>query len=262
MDGAPGSSPLARGLHRRGPRVCTRAGIIPARAGFTVASCWVGSNMWDHPRSRGVYIGVQLAGRIATGSSPLARGLPTGSPSSSTPEGIIPARAGFTAGRMDGDAASGDHPRSRGVYPSRALVCRSLEGSSPLARGLLGSKTAYKSCSRIIPARAGFTGVTVAVVRFVWDHPRSRGVYALVCRSLEFSIGSSPLARGLLRSPDSSYPCPGIIPARAGFTCGSSIQRLTCGDHPRSRGVYAVPNGVIDWDKGSSPLARGLLPFA
>ena len=70
-----GSSPLARGLPRRRQQHGGRAGIIPARAGFTdrvrgpVCSCW------DHPRSRGVYGRTCNIFAATGGSSPLARGL-------------------------------------------------------------------------------------------------------------------------------------------------------------------------------------------
>ena len=52
---APGSSPLARGLHLRDAAPLAAARIIPARAGFTTGA---GRRAWpspDHPRSRGVY---------------------------------------------------------------------------------------------------------------------------------------------------------------------------------------------------------------
>ena len=52
-----GSSPLARGLLWTGAadNVVTR--IIPARAGFTTYCDDVAFGRWDHPRSRGVYVG-------------------------------------------------------------------------------------------------------------------------------------------------------------------------------------------------------------
>ena len=49
-----------------------------------------------------------------------------------------------------------------------------------------------------------------------------------------------------------------IIPARAGFTSGSSCRRLAARDHPRSRGVYLIIAVSHDPPNGSSPLARGL----
>ena len=50
-----GSSPLARGLHRRSTHDTLGARIIPARAGFTFPAVAHGPVWADHPRSRGVY---------------------------------------------------------------------------------------------------------------------------------------------------------------------------------------------------------------
>ena len=71
--------------------------------------------------------------------------------------GIIPARAGFT-GLVTTRAEGGwDHPRSRGVYLAAYVAAASDAGSSPLARGLLGSEYLHEAENGIIPARAGFT---------------------------------------------------------------------------------------------------------
>ena len=51
-----GSSPLARGLHSPLTRGSYSPGIIPARAGFTNRNDGVLPLIWDHPRSRGVYM--------------------------------------------------------------------------------------------------------------------------------------------------------------------------------------------------------------
>ena len=51
-----GSSPLARGLPTDLSVHKTIPGIIPARAGFTGADRQNGPLLWDHPRSRGVYM--------------------------------------------------------------------------------------------------------------------------------------------------------------------------------------------------------------
>ena len=52
-----GSSPLARGLHRREGSAHGAGGIIPARAGFTRRTHPILPSGPDHPRSRGVYFG-------------------------------------------------------------------------------------------------------------------------------------------------------------------------------------------------------------
>ena len=92
----------------------------------------------------------------------------------------------------------------------------------------------------IIPARAGFTPLDLPSRQEYLDHPRSRGVYALML-------------------PGSWSPH-WIIPARAGFTTPSSRRRSAHRDHPRSRGVYGAVRRRGRRDPGSSPLARGLHP--
>ena len=132
-----GSSPLARGLHDGVEAVLGVERIIPARAGFTTSRGSSGRGRWDHPRSRGVYLIRISLGRQLGGSSPLARGLPRKTDRRMSSPRIIPARAGFTAGR--GAVRVGE------------------DGSSPLARGLPHTLTVKTYASRIIPARAGFT---------------------------------------------------------------------------------------------------------
>ena len=73
---AAGSSPLARGLRPAVHRPVRPPRIIPARAGFTVAAHILTGWPQDHPRSRGVYLGVHRGVSVVGGSSPLARGLP------------------------------------------------------------------------------------------------------------------------------------------------------------------------------------------
>ena len=74
--------------------------------------------MRDHPRSRGVYRGFERALGARSGSSPLARGLPVLDDRVLGGRRIIPARAGFTDIDAGDTTTLGDHPRSRGVYPT------------------------------------------------------------------------------------------------------------------------------------------------
>ena len=253
-----GSSPLARGL--RGPtRGSTAArGIIPARAGFT-PSPWVPSRrVWDHPRSRGVYVMGPHERRSVAGSSPLARGLLLFFLFVWLCLGIIPARAGFTPCSSTVCVPLPDHPRSRGVYGCPVLGWFEQVGSSPLARGLLTARLGGGMRRRIIPARAGFTGGGKRALHVRTDHPRSRGVYGCGDTGDVSFVGSSPLARGLHSFAGAEEDRPRIIPARAGFTSWTSPTASASPDHPRSRGVYSpVPSGP-ETGPGSSPLARGL----
>ena len=72
------------------------------------------------------------------------------------------------------------------------------------------------------------------------------------------SVGSSPLARGLLGASERRNSLRGIIPARAGFTFTWYCTSFSLSDHPRSRGVYQDMVFVCWFTWGSSPLARGL----
>ena len=174
-------------------------------------------------------------------------------------QGIIPARAGFTQGGRSGRSRAADHPRSRGVYYWRRPIRRQDRGSSPLARGLLLGQLPGAGEHRIIPARAGFTGLTLRRRTPPADHPRSRGVYVVAVPRWATSAGSSPLARGLRLMASPAHAGRRIIPARAGFTLSAVVREQRRGDHPRSRGVYLDSSEVLNSMVGSSPLARGLL---
>ena len=216
-----GSSPLARGLPHGPYSFSQWAGIIPARAGFTTPGPGVRGCTGDHPRSRGVYVIKAFADAGWLGSSPLARGLRPTAALVAPAGGIIPARAGFTVEHERDHRRGGDHPRSRGVYAPACSAAALAAGSSPLARGLRAHELAAWQRVRIIPARAGFTTTGAASVGITKDHPRSRGVYTSRRTVLFQGEGSSPLARGLRRTPSRrNWGCR-IIPARAGFTQGS-----------------------------------------
>ncbi len=233
-----GSSPLARGLRYYKRTGAQERRIIPARAGFTLAWDSQALNLWDHPRSRGVYRPGTTPPTGDSGSSPLARGLHREDALTAGRARIIPARAGFTGPRSPPYGTGSDHPRSRGVYASSAAIC---------------SRARW-----IIPARAGFTSIRVINGPREGDHPRSRGVYQWRPRAMAVWRGSSPLARGLHRGPVVGDDGDRIIPARAGFTRSWTCPTPAGADHPRSRGVYDLLAPAVSFLAGSSPLARGL----
>ena len=192
-----GSSPLARGLRVATVAPFVQSGIIPARAGFTLAIGYTFRLVTDHPRSRGVYALATLKGSGVEGSSPLARGLRARARAGPPTRRIIPARAGFTSSRAPKPTPPSDHPRSRGVYDPNAATLDQSSGSSPLARGLRKGWGKDPLAAGIIPARAGFTASATGPRSWSADHPRSRGVYPTTEPRQSFSGGSSPLARGL-----------------------------------------------------------------
>ena len=152
-----GSSPLARGLQGCSRPLNCWAGIIPARAGFTVRPGSSDGSGEDHPRSRGVYSFVPSDVEVLSGSSPLARGLLDVGLFLCVRRRIIPARAGFTMTNLKNSYGRSDHPRSRGVYCVAVRVSDGAPGSSPLARGLHLQILEELRKWGIIPARAGFT---------------------------------------------------------------------------------------------------------
>ena len=154
------------------------------------------------------------------------------------PDGIIPARAGFTVSQLNTLNLSSDHPRSRGVYSYPIFDEQYRDGSSPLARGLPDEQSLIVGRRGIIPARAGFTSRRKCRPAGTPDHPRSRGVYGGPREDRVPALGSSPLARGLPIRNWAGAEADGIIPARAGFTTPMRIRAIK--------------------PEGSSPLARGL----
>ena len=152
-----GSSPRVRGLPATGTVPAPEAGIIPARAGFTVTNPVRGSIPQDHPRACGVYDTTALWCGETGGSSPRVRGLRPPSARRRPGNGIIPARAGFTTSPAASRCSSWDHPRACGVYGFPELEEWLGDGSSPRVRGLLLVVGRSGSDARIIPARAGFT---------------------------------------------------------------------------------------------------------
>ena len=219
----------------------------------------LGGDAWrDHPRSRGVYDQPVTHEMECAGSSPLARGLLPEAALAVLGRRIIPARAGFTPSLMMSFGLYGDHPRSRGVYTCSESRSSTVTGSSPLARGLPPEVLWRPIEHRIIPARAGFTGVRSGTRDARWDHPRSRGVYREERINGDHFGGSSPLARGLHHPPLPSPFLARIIPARAGFTPVRRTPSWRWPDHPRSRGVYCASRIMGSRMSGSSPLARGL----
>ena len=195
---------------------------------------------------------------MSVGSSPLARGLLSLVSELPQRTRIIPARAGFTRRGRRLSGSRRDHPRSRGVYPPSCPTASCAPGSSPLARGLRRPSPSRRARTRIIPARAGFTGRQRRHGDRGGDHPRSRGVYEQAARPAYRNQGSSPLARGLPKWKATPPGVSGIIPARAGFTRGCLSDLPYGEDHPRSRGVYPPEPRGQRGARGSSPLARGL----
>ena len=233
-----GSSPLSRGIPvailscQVGPR------IIPALAGNTLMGSEGAPSRADHPRSRGEYLGDQMAELLPKGSSPLSRGIRQVATQPLRAIRIIPALAGNTGPIPTASTLLRDHPRSRGEYPLGVVISESALGSSPLSRGIPRLVPVPAALPGIIPALAGNTCLWQQGLLRRWDHPRSRGEYVLVAVDGGEEVG--------------------IIPALAGNTLQIIYRQVDERDHPRSRGEYHRHLISCGRAPGSSPLSRGI----
>ena len=195
------------------------------------------------------------------GSSPLARGTQFYAGPVIDVIGLIPARAGNTHRRGDSFPLEGAHPRSRGEHLLVSSTRLFAVGSSPLARGTPKADSAVDGVQGLIPARAGNTGEAGRTEGADGAHPRSRGEHIAYEASQGHQAGSSPLARGTHTPLNRQSRTPGLIPARAGNTPPHQVQDQEPGAHPRSRGEHLALVIISDSALGSSPLARGTLPY-
>ena len=140
------------------------------------------------------------------GSSPHARGARIRAVCPAAASRIIPACAGSTRICPAMCLHKRDHPRMRGEHVALTIRRVSIMGSSPHARGAL--RFIHKVLRRlgIIPACAGSTYVRMYASIQFWDHPRMRGEHASRALSHSADGGSSPHARGALKSTSSASP--------------------------------------------------------
>ena len=173
--------------------------------------------------------------------------------------GLIPAHAGKTLRARVGWWACGAHPRSRGENRwLRPAVSRGA-GSSPLTRGKRGLGDLAGRVARLIPAHAGKTSKSSAVVSRPWAHPRSRGENRSWRSCRPSQPGSSPLTRGKRQHRRQGRRARRLIPAHAGKTANRAPRYCTVTAHPRSRGENMVTAYNTRTGAGSSPLTRGKL---
>ena len=215
---AEGSSPLSRGILRACCGEVEGERIIPALAGNTQDPRRVRTSERDHPRSRGEYAMQDGQVRESSGSSPLSRGIRGWGAPGLGGGGIIPALAGNTVTDARPHRASRDHPRSRGEYFAAVQSGGTVEGSSPLSRGIRFRARHALPPRGIIPALAGNTGRAGSRSSAGRDHPRSRGEYDAAKVVGIGGNGSSPLSRGIHTQARRGLRHHGIIPALAGNT--------------------------------------------
>ena len=252
-----GSSPLARGTPGRRRGLDRRPRFIPARAGNTVRVTCSLDRHTVHPRSRGEHDRRRAPLGRCTGSSPLARGTLQVQRDRLADGRFIPARAGNTSIFSRQPPVPAVHPRSRGEHLPSPRELGDVAGSSPLARGTPRRSSPPCRTARFIPARAGNTSNWWMSTEASPVHPRSRGEHLDQVVGDLAADGSSPLARGTLRTSCRTDAHGRFIPARAGNTPVGALRARAVPVHPRSRGEHQGPVGGRPGAAGSSPLARG-----
>ena len=231
--------------------------IIPARAGQTVPVRYSFAGTTDHPRACGANRGRGVFASCASGSSPRVRGKRRGAGHRYDVARIIPARAGQTAPNPIGRGHGSDHPRACGANFLDRWTTFFLFGSSPRVRGKPIARLPAAGRPRIIPARAGQTGVTGVPPVTVPDHPRACGANLGDETQITDTTGSSPRVRGKRRHARSGTIERRIIPARAGQTSPVSPHCRRSSDHPRACGANTVEATNSNDTDGSSPRVRG-----
>ena len=132
-----------------------------------------------------------------------------------------------------------------------------LSGSSPRVRGKQALKFIQEANQRIIPARAGQTGLLGAAGLGGADHPRACGANASSAAACKSLAGSSPRVRGKPRIGGATRMVLRIIPARAGQTPERNPRERSGPDHPRACGANKSHTVSPHWRTGSSPRVRG-----
>ena len=256
-----GSSPHTRGARADGSGDAVAPGIIPAYAGSTddVRRRRLASG--DHPRIRGEHRVEPYQPLPPAGSSPHTRGAPDDERRAVGGQRIIPAYAGSTAPAPPLWRPWPDHPRIRGEHVARSSSAAELMGSSPHTRGALPARSGDGPPSRIIPAYAGSTPDRGAESGSGRDHPRIRGEHTSPAASRASATGSSPHTRGAQDRGQVEVVGGGIIPAYAGSTMATMVDRMAASDHPRIRGEHSRRTDRCPYPTGSSPHTRGA-PFA
>ena len=213
-----GSSPRVRGKRlRKAIRSAIRR-IIPARAGQTSAGLDGADVPPDHPRACGANHECRPLMVLPVGSSPRVRGKLAGLTRGFPRLRIIPARAGQTDSKRRASPTPSDHPRACGANSRSVSELSTSTGSSPRVRGKHRVQEPRHGQSRIIPARAGQTVVTISLPVSKPDHPRACGANALFGKRRVRLRGSSPRVRGKLQGRRRFQLALRIIPARAGQT--------------------------------------------
>ncbi len=211
-----GSSPRARGTVAEGRQRYHLGRFIPACAGNSVARPSGVQPSTVHPRVRGEQGIPRNVIRFCTGSSPRARGTGPRLLPASGGHRFIPACAGNSMTRVVRKTLDAVHPRVRGEQSTFTNIESSSAGSSPRARGTGSTALSRSPLVRFIPACAGNRSRIRSAATLMAVHPRVRGEQRGQRTRRRAKYGSSPRARGTVRSGICPQLRARFIPACAG----------------------------------------------
>ncbi len=233
-----GSSPRLRGTRPSRSARTRAARFIPAPAGNTTSPSIAMAKPPVHPRACGEHQCGAVDRGLVCGSSPRLRGTRRSELIPAMATRFIPAPAGNTCEVIWRPWATPVHPRACGEHSPRLAILVSTCGSSPRLRGTLQVGEVGLDPGRFIPAPAGNTTTTLAVLCLLAVHPRACGEHWRVQARCVNAGGSSPRLRGT-RVGEASVRCPNrFIPAPAGNTVADNpITGTPSGSSPRLRGT-------------------------
>ena len=173
------------------------------------------------------------------------------------PPRLIPACAGKTAVRRAGRLGPRAHPRVCGENRVHFGPGGGLEGSSPRVRGKPGVRHPPGRPPGLIPACAGKTLATPAMLVCLGAHPRVCGENTRGRTMSRPVPGSSPRVRGKPRAGLQEAARRGLIPACAGKTRETLAWPGVRWAHPRACGENMQQSAGAVESVGSSPRVRG-----
>ena len=190
------------------------------------------------------------------------RGKPQLRSADATDRRLIPAHAGKTPKAGHRAFPTGAHPRACGENNARRPQRGSSRGSSPRMRGKPRQRTWTARTLWLIPAHAGKTLISVALVASTPAHPRACGENPREWCASAALEGSSPRMRGKPTKAVVNGYSLRLIPAHAGKTNIVAATMRTPRAHPRACGEN--PHAATWWSisMGSSPRMRGKLQLA
>ena len=248
--GGVGSSPRVRGTRDGAARPGLQLRFIPACAGNTSTSAPAGTTPTVHPRVCGEHQPKAFAVARSGGSSPRVRGTHHHASSNTLQGRFIPACAGNTPPRSYRTVPAPVHPRVCGEHSPIIPQPVFSAGSSPRVRGTRDRGRQRAQGHRFIPACAGNTTSGGGRFRFRSVHPRVCGEHCAAVAIGFLLPGSSPRVRGTPLARTGTEHDVRFIPACAGNTGASVIERQGDSVHPRVCGEHQP------FAAGAAPVQR------